>query len=305
MYVLLWVPLNRKIRKRPVTTEMRDASKSLAEQYINLFRQAPTVSMLPVVRVKDRSPENEIKVAEWLRKLSGADEGKPMTFENAFTLLAALGVYAVFREFPSELQRHSYAFYCRIAGQRVVFVNIDTNILDLIFQILHEIVHAVQDEDVPASYIEEEEKFCDEVAELAQFPSFYANLVAQVLADCGTRTDHVVNKLKEISRTYGHSLWGIYYRLKHLGKIGEGLNIAGAATNLTKSAPKVREYIFGNHDPRKYVENLYNLSPKFMELISAQVPGCSIRKLGEWLGLDTSVDAQAVMEEITRRKGNM
>jgi transcriptional regulator with XRE-family HTH domain len=299
---LISVPLHRTIKKRSVTQEMRDASKSLAEQYINLFRQAPTVSMVQVVRVKDRAPKNAVKVAEWLRKLSGVEDGKPMTFENAFQLLSALGIFVVFRAFPSELMRQSYAFYSRIAGQRVVFVNIDTNILDLIFQILHETVHAVQDEGTPSAYLDEEEDFCDSVAELSQFPSFYVDLVARIVADCGTNTGVLVNNLKDISRENGHSLWGIYFRLLHEGKIGEDLKIAGAATNLTKSVRQVRAYLYDGYDPRKYVDNLFNLSPRFMELISTQVPDCSVRKLGEWLGLDTSVDAQAVMEEIRRRK---
>ena len=47
---------------------------------------------------------------------------------------------------------------------------------------------------------------------------------------------------------------------------------------------------------------LYDLSPNFMKLVEAQMPDCSVRKFGEWLGLDTSMDAQAVMDEISRRK---
>jgi hypothetical protein len=30
-----------------------------------------------------------------------------------------------------------------------------------------------------------------------------------------------------------------------------------------------------------------------------------VRKFGEWLGLDTSMDSQAVMDEIARRKVNL
>jgi len=39
-----------------------------------------------------------------------------------------------------------------------------------------------------------------------------------------------------------------------------------------------------------------------MWLLETQVPECSVRKFGEWLGLDTSMDAQTVMDEIVRRK---
>jgi hypothetical protein len=47
---------------------------------------------------------------------------------------------------------------------------------------------------------------------------------------------------------------------------------------------------------------LYVLSPNFMALVAKQVPDCSIRKFGEWLGLDNSIDASSIMDEIIRRK---
>jgi hypothetical protein len=39
-----------------------------------------------------------------------------------------------------------------------------------------------------------------------------------------------------------------------------------------------------------------------MALVAAQVPDCSVRKFGEWLGLDTTIDASTIMDEIIRRK---
>jgi hypothetical protein len=47
---------------------------------------------------------------------------------------------------------------------------------------------------------------------------------------------------------------------------------------------------------------MYAFSPKFIELIEQQIPNCSVRKFGEWLGMDTSIDAQAMMDEMLRRK---
>lgn len=300
---LISVPLHRTIRKKPVTPVLKDLSKELAEQYLNLFRQAPTASILPVLRIQKRSLENAQKTAEWLRRKSGVDEGKPMDYGSAFQLLASLGINTVFRTFTGELQKNSYAFYSRIAGQRVVFVNIDTNVLDLIFQILHETVHAVRDEEPDAIAIAEEEAFCDLVAELTQFPDFYVNIASRYISEAHNHAI-MINRMKEISSEGKHSLYGIYYRLKHLGKAPDGLNIGGAAANLKRDFPSLRDILFSQNDPRNFIDVLSALSPNFYTLVSNQVPECSIRKFGEWLGLDTSMDSQAVMDEIVRRKAN-
>ena len=297
---LLSVPLHRTIRKKPVSPEMLDASQKLASQYLNLFRQAPTVSVLPVVRVQKKSPENAAIIAEKLREISCVDSGKPMDFQSAFSLLARLQIYTIFRSFPDEIKKSSYAFYSRIAGHRVVFVNIDTSPLDLIYYLLHETVHAIRDEDPKQIKVEEEENFCDLVAELTQFPDYYVKNVSKYITesdDPGT----IINGMKEISIENGHSLFGIYYRLKHKGIMPEDVKIGGAATNLKHTVSTLRKILFPNDDPRHYVDMLYNFSPNFMSLIEKQIPEYSIRKSGELLGLDNTIDAKAVISEIIRR----
>jgi transcriptional regulator with XRE-family HTH domain len=301
------VPLHRTIRgNKPPTPEMREASKALAEQYLNLFRQAPTAAMLPVIRLQGRNEKDAPNIARELRELAGVNRDSPMDLANAFKLLAGLRVYAVFCTFPEELVRHSYAFFCKIVGQRVVFVNIDTSVLDLIFFLLHETVHAVRDEEPGAISTPDEERFCDAVAEQTQFPDAYMEWVASYIAGLERRNKAVlVNRLKEVSQKHTHSLWGIYYRLQHAGVLSDGLKIAGAAANLCKKFNTVRQALSGKDEsPRTYIENLYSLSPNLMRLVEQQVPDCSVRKLGEWLGVDTSIDAQAIMDEIARRKGN-
>lgn len=301
---MLSVPLHRTIRNKPVTTAMRETSLELAEQYLNLFRQAPTVAVLPVVRVQQKTCENAAIIANKLRELSGIANDKPMDYESAFRLLSKLGIYTIFRVFPDDLKKDSYAFYSRIAGHRVVFVNIDTSPLDLIYYLLHETVHAIRDEDPGLIDVAEEEKFCDLVAELTQFPDFYVNNVARYITeskDIGT----IVNRMKEVSKENKHSLFGIYYRLKHKGIMPEGVKVGGAATNLRSAVPILRDLLFTHDDSRHYVELLYTLSPNFMSLVEQQVPQCSLRKFGEWLGLETSMDAEVVMDEILRRKSQM
>lgn len=301
---LVTVPLHRTIRKKKVSAGMRSASQTLAGQYLNLFRQLSTAEFLPVVRVRQRDQANAAIIAEQLRKRSGVDEGKPMDYASAFTLLSNLGVYTIFCEFPDTLKQDSYAFYSRIAGHRVVFVNIDTSPLDLIYYLLHETVHAIRDENEGAIDTDDEESFCDMVAELTQFPDFYINTVALIVAECASPSI-IVKRMKEISLKNNHSLFGLYFRLVHMGKMPEGVQIGGAATNLAKRVPSIRQILFSDEDPRHYVDMLYTLSPNFMKVIEQQIAGCTVRKFGEWLGLNTSEDAQLVMDEIRRRKNQM
>jgi hypothetical protein len=155
----------------------------------------------------------------------------------------------------------------------------------------------------------DEEKFCDRVAELVQFPEFYVNLVVKTISDViGNSSEEeqnigiLINKLKALSKEHDHSLWGIYYRLRHSGILKDSIKIGGAAANLKKSFPTVREVLFSDPDPCSYVDMLFKLSPNFMNLVAEQIPNTSTRKFGEWVGLDTSIDASAVIQEITRRK---
>ena len=137
------------------------------------------------------------------------------------------------------------------------------------------------------------------MAALTQFPDYYVTMVAQSIK--GVAKDGVViNNLKAFSKENAHSLWGIYYRLKHEGLFPKGLNVGGAATNLTKNFPTLREVLFSDDDPRHYVDMLYALSPNFMNLVAEQIPDCSLRKFGEWLGIDSSMNAKEIMEEILR-----
>jgi len=296
--VLVSVPQHRTIRKKRVTDAIQEESWKMAEMYINLFRTAPSSSILPVVRATERDDRNAKKIAMHLREISGIKHDKPMDFKHAFQILEKLGIYSIFRAFPESISKQLYAFYSRICDQRVIFVNTNTNVIDLIFQLIHEAVHAVRDEEPDLFNDPVEEDFCDAVANYVQFPDEYVRQVAQSVR--GRRKDITVNILKDFAREYKHSLFGIQKRLNSLGLL-KGVNLGGADTNVKREFQTVGEFLFKEKDPRSYVEMLFELSPLFMQLVAEQVPDCSIRKLGEWLGLDTSLDARAVMDELKRR----
>lgn len=197
-------PLHRAMLKKTITSEMAEASLATASEYLNIFRQAPTSAMVPVVRVQERNDEAARQTALRLRAISGIRDDKPMNYDGAFKLLAALNVFVVLRPFPRAIIKESYAFYSRIADQRVVFVNIDINVLDLIFQLLHETVHAIRDESPEDIKTEVEESFCDKVAMYTQFPDSYVKIIVTAISSCNPA--QVVNKLKRFSGDYGHSI---------------------------------------------------------------------------------------------------
>lgn len=294
------VPLHRTVKRKPVTDDMRQASRALAEQYLPLFRQDSSVSEVPVVRMRDRSKKNALLLAKTLREKSGVGEGKPMDFASALMLLSKLGIYAIFREFPEEISKNSYAFFSKIERHRVVFINTRTNVLDLIFQLLHETVHAIRDEDLSQIENDDEEKFCDLVAETAQFPEVYAEMIACYVRDYVGKPGILINRLKEKSKENSHSLWGIVYRLEHMDLIKTPINVGGAATILNKEFPTIEEMVYYKQKPEECIDTLYRLSPLFISLVSSQMENVSIRKFGEWFGLSNSMDAKQLLRGLKR-----
>jgi transcriptional regulator with XRE-family HTH domain len=295
---LITAPRHRTVGKRKVTDEMAAESLGMATQYINLFRAAPSSDIVSVVRVKQRKEAEAIDIAKRLRQLSDIDSDKPMSFEHIFIMIDKLGIYTVFSPFPDSVNKKIYAFYSKIAGQRVIFINTDTNIIDLKFQLLHETVHALRDEAPDFIYDDTEENFCDLIAGYVQFPDEYVRLVAKAIDKCPDGV--TVNKLKDFAKINRHSMFGIVKRLAHLGINIDSKVAAAADANLRKSIPKVSGIIFGDGDPRSYVARLNKFSPRFVMLVAEQKKTASIRKIGEWLGLSSAIDAQAVVEELGR-----
>jgi len=94
----------------------------------------------------------------------------------------------------------------------VVFVNNNTNILDLIFPLLHETIHAIRDEELNTMDDPVEENFCDLVAGYIQFPGEYVSMVAKTIIN--RRIGIQINLLKEFAEKNSHSLFGIVQQLK-------------------------------------------------------------------------------------------
>jgi hypothetical protein len=76
--------------------------------------------------------------------------------------------------------------------------------------------------------------------------------------------------------------------------------VAGANANLRKEFRCIGDILFGDRDPKYYVNQLKTLSPLFFNIVSQQINNVTTRKIGEWLGLESSLDVKEVIEEWRR-----
>ncbi len=268
-------------------------------EYDLLFRNAPEPWILPVMRGKSRSAETANKAAEDLRIKACLNRDLPPDYKNTFTLMKNLGIKIIFRDFSSKVK--AYAFYTKINDHRVVFVNNTTNVLDLIFPLLHEAVHAIRDElSINEGFDEAEEEFCDMVASHIQFPDEYVKMVYDVIKDLDIPIQ--INKLKTFGENYYHALFGIIKRIQTINP-DFNLKVGGADTNLKKKFPTIGEILYMQNEPREYVNAIKELSPLFTKVILDQIDVLTTRKLGELLGIENIMDVKNVKDEFIRLKG--
>lgn len=281
------IPLHRTRGRSRVDKPMQKAARLIVEEYVSLLRNAPDPGLIPVLRLEQRTEANAGEMAQQFRELSEVRENEPIDYPHLFALLDKLGIVVIFRTFPKEIK--GYAFYCKVCTHRVVFVNNSTHLLDLIFPLIHEAVHAVRDERGDA-YDAEEERFCDLVAEMVQFPEGYVAKVARMLA--GKNVAQRVTHLKRISKEKHHAVFGIARRLEPFGVRLAQNAVGGANSNLKKEHRKtIGDVLFRGSDPVSYIEILSELSPRFVSILSHALPSCTERMFGTWIDLDNQIDA--------------
>lgn len=293
------IPVHRTRKRAKVTQHMQKDALDMAKGYDLLFRNAPEPGILPVMRGRNRTEETAKKIAKELRAKAGMSDELPPDYKDTFTLMKNLGIKIIFQDFPAKIK--AYAFYTKIHDHRIVFVNNSTNVLDLIFPLLHEAVHAIRDElIINEGFDEDEEMFCDMVANHIQFPDEYVRMVYDVIRDLEIGIQ--INKLKTFGGNYSHALYGIIKRIQFINP-DFNPNIGGADTNLKKNFPTIGDILFRKGEPRDYVNTIKELSPLFVHIVLDQIDGLTSRKLGEILGIENMMDAKIVKDELARLKG--
>ena len=290
----LKVPVHRTQRRIHITSEMQETAKTLANEYSWIFRNYNKSSVLPVIRTHGFDFEAAIEIADQLRSIPAISDNKPIDYQHTFELSEKLGITIIFRYFPDSLK--GYAFYTQIHNHRVIFVNCFTNVLDLIFPLLHEFVHAIRDEE-EKEYNRTEEEFCDLVACKVQFPDEYVEMVYKAIE--GLKASLQINKLKEFARFNKHSIHGICKAIKYLDPQFT-LSYGGADTNLKTEFPAIGEILFQHDDTRTFIQILKSLNNNFVKILTMQLDSISNRKLAELMGLEGSLDAKEIRAELIK-----
>lgn len=289
-------PVHRTRKGAKVTAEMQEKAILLSREYANLFKNYKKSNVLPVIRSHEKNLDDAINIANKLRVMSRIDGENPISYKHAFNLAENLGINLIFRYFPTVIK--SYAFYEKINDHRIVFVNNSTNVIDLIFPLLHEFIHAVR--DVNGFYSEykiDEENFCDRVANFIQFPRSYVEMVYGAIKDF--RIPQQIIVLKGYGKSYSHSLHGI---VKAIQEIYPSFNLdyGGADTNLKKQFPTIGYILFSKDDPRDYVLKLRSFSRNFYDVLSEQLDCLTTRRLADLLGMESIFDAKEIRSEMKR-----
>jgi transcriptional regulator with XRE-family HTH domain len=290
------IPLHRTRQTAKVTPALQADALKLAKEYALLFRNDPESAILPVARVRTKNSADAKAIAENLRRISGVKQDEPIGYKDTFRLLEKLGIKVIFRYFPEKIK--AYAFFTKIYSHRVIFVNNTTNVLDLIFPLIHEAVHAIRDERlIDDIYDTDEEGFCDEVANHTQFPDEYVHWVWEHLKSREPAIQ--INTLKTFSEKHGHALFGL---AKRINSIYPEFNpkLGGANTNLKKRFPAIGDIIFQEKDPREFVNRLKNLSPLFVATLMRQIDSMTNRKVAEILAIDNIIDGDAIKRELQK-----
>lgn len=287
------VPVHRARSNAKITDDRRQISQKLAESYAPLFGEVRASDVLPVIRTTGFDEKNVQETARKLRKLAEIPEGKPCTYKHAFLLLQKLRCYTVFMPLPDAIK--SSAFFSEIHGHRVVFVNRKSNVLDLVFYLLHESVHAAFDEEKEISA--ELETFCDAVAGAIQFPAVYIHLIKELLKPLEPAQQKGL--VKKLAQENGHATYGL---TKQLFPSDHSRHQAAAKTDnsLRKKYPSLDELFFSNGESAHFLSFYHQLSPQYLELIASVSATLSPRRVGELMGLESELDASLVKEELAQ-----
>ena len=288
------IPLHRVRNNSKITDNVQKEALDLVEEFKLFFKNSKIPPVLPVIRLNKIDEKRAEEIAKELKENIKYQDFAPINFDKTFKLLEMLGIYLVFTNFPIKVK--SYAFFTKIYGNRVVFINNNTNIIDLIFPLLHEAIHAVRDElTSEMGYDENEEELCDEIASHIQFSDEYISLVYNAIK--GLPNAIQVKKLKDFGKGYKHSLHGVVKRIKKIDDNFE-LEVGGADSNLKKQYPTIGELRTSADTVRRFIELEKKLSPHYFNSILEQLNNLSDRKLAFLLGIEENLDVIEIRKEL-------
>lgn len=272
------VPQHRLKGNAKLKHEYIDEAIELAKNFLFLFSELDEPDYSGQISFHGKTKDVAIKIAKILRERVSVPKDKPISYGNVFEIAAKLGIFIVFVDFE---KTSSYAAHTQILKHNVIMVNKKTNMLDLIFIVLHEIGHSICADNLNGDVNGiDEEKFCDLIASYTQLPEPYIDNIYEACS--GEKPANIINTLKIYSRENYHAMYGVFKRIKEKYKDDLSLqkvkNIGGANTNLVKTFYSLEKIFTETNNPFEYIELFKNLSPKYFDAILKKIEEKKITK---------------------------
>lgn len=273
--------------------------ESITSIYEIFFRQASGPGLVQNLRACNTTNKEVLKAAKALRCLSGLTGDEPMGFDHIFTLMEKLGINLIFTEFKKTIDRHSFG--ANINNHRVVFVDLDVRVLDLVSVILWEAIHAIRGDNTvhcPSNdYNKNEELFCDSVAANTQLTDAYILFLGDLIDGYDLKTR--VSMLEKFALRNNHTIFDVQKRItQHTANIIKTSDYNDE--NIREKTKTAREYFFKHNNARDYVKKIRYVSPVFAMHLSEQIDTIGARKLCELLVIDNELDGIEIKVELER-----
>lgn len=271
--------------------------ESITSIYEIFFRQASGPGLVQNLRACNTTNKEVLRGAKALRCLSGLTGDEPMEFDHIFTLMEKLGINLIFTEFKKTIDRHSFG--ANINNHRVVFVDLDVRVLDLVSVILWEAIHAIRDENnvyCPYNaFDKDEESFCDSVATNTQLTDTYILFLSNLINGYDLKAMLLI--LEKFALKNNHTTYDVQKRItQHTANIIKTSDCNDE--NIREKTKTAREYFFKHNNARDYVRKLRYTSSVFVRNLSEQIDAISPRKLCELLCIDSELDAIEIRSEL-------
>lgn len=282
--------------------EKMRAARELAEEYQGVIR----IDNAPVFQqVCDLPTDDYMRLASEFRRLAEVSENSPIGYGDVFKLANSLNICIVFREFP-EVLRDTYAFHYPVNSISVIFVDINAHVTDLVFILLHEICHAVRRNNTCS---EEEDDFCDRVADAAQFPQIYLNEVQHGLNGVQNADEQLTFLLPKLKK---FSLLGLYksFERRHMAiswRLGSKDKIREINAQHQRMIPKMRNVLIpSDATPEKVCENYQMFSNLFfMCFLLPQLDNMTARFVARIFNLPCGSDGEEILRVLRKMRGGI
>lgn len=291
-------PRHRLTAHAKKTESLDVAADEMLKDYADFFTKDLSFPLSWVINYHAQSEPQ--KVAAQLRQLIKLQD-EIIKLKDVCDLAAKLGIFVVPACFAKELSRTS-AFYTLYNNcNKVIFIDVKVCYLDLVYFLLHEICHAVinnRDTD------DAEEKFCENVAQIVQFPQNYVAEVHQKIT--GKTPQAQISILKQLSVKNCHSIYGISKALDCYYRSTLAKSVGGALGNQKKQMPTLKQLLIEAADLSTFIKKFNSLFPLFFtKVVLDSFPELSDRRLCELLCIEDITYAPALRTELARVKNDI